>query len=76
MRVLGVGFEAALTLRMLATTLRRDATELGDTHWRHCARMDPTRAIKASAHQLSHIIFAIVTDGHEYSDQPLLEAKQ
>ena len=61
-------------LRMSALTLRRDASELGDAHRYRCARIDPPRAIKATAYQLARIIFAMVTDAHEYSDQPLLEA--
>ena len=57
---------AGQALRMSAMTLRTSQSVLGDRHRKRCARMDPPRAIKASAHELARIIYAMVTKGSEY----------
>ena len=51
---------------MAAMTLRHSQCALGDKHRKRCAKMDPPRAIKASAHHLGRIIYSMVTKGNEY----------
>ena len=53
---------AGQALRMAAMTLRRDSSLLGAAHRRRCMRMDPPRAVKATAYQLARIIYAMVTN--------------
>ena len=57
---------AGQALRMAAMTLRHSRCALGDKHRKRCAKMDPPRAIKASAHHLGRIIYSMVTKGNEY----------
>ncbi len=63
-------------LRMSAMTLRRNSSLLGDAHRSRCLRMDPPRAIKATAHQLARILYSLVVNKSEYSEKPLHEANQ
>ncbi len=60
---------AGQALRMSAMSLRRSQCPLGDRHRKRCSRMDPPRANKATAHELSRIIFAMVTKGEEYMER-------
>lgn len=62
-------------LRMSAMTLRRGSSKLADVHRRRCARMDPPRAIKATAYQLARIIYAMVTGQKRYDERPQIESE-
>ena len=53
-------------LRMAATTARRDKSAIGAAHRRRLARMDTAKAVKATAHQLARLIYAMLTKGEEY----------
>ena len=53
-------------LRMAATTARSDKSAIGAMHRRRLARMDTAKAIKATAHQLARLIYAMLTRGEEY----------
>ena len=66
---------AGQALRLAAVTLRRDSSLLGAAHRRRCMRMDPPRAIKASAYQLARIIYAMVTNAREYTEEPMRAAE-
>ena len=57
---------AGQALRMSAMTLKNSQCALGDKHRRRCIRMDSPRAMKATAHELARIIYAMVTKGVEY----------
>ena len=60
---------AGQALRMVALTLRSSKSYLGEAHRARCRRLDPPRAIKASAHQLARLIYAMVWYGEEYSEK-------
>ena len=53
-------------LRMAATSARRDKSAIGAAHRRRLARMDTAKAVKATAHQLARLIYAMLTRGEEY----------
>ena len=53
-------------LRMAATSARRDKSAIGAAHRRRLARMDAAKAVKATAHQLARLIYAMLTKGEEY----------
>ena len=53
-------------LRMAATTARSDRSAIGAMHRRRLARMDTAKAVKATAHQLARLIYAMLTRGEEY----------
>ena len=53
-------------LRMAATAARRDKSAIGAAHRRRLARMDTAKAVKATAHQLARLIYAMLTKGEEY----------
>ena len=49
--------------------LRSSKSYLGEAHRARCRRLDPPRAIKATAHQLARLIYAMVWYGEEYSEK-------
>ena len=53
-------------MRMVATTARGDKSAIGAMHRRRLARMDTAKAVKAAAHQLARLIYAMLTRGEEY----------
>ena len=57
---------AGQALRMAAMTLRNSKSFLGAKHRNRCWRLDTQKAIKASAHQLGRLIYAMVTKTTEY----------
>lgn len=63
-------------LRMAAMTLRRDSGLLGSAHRSRCVRMDPPRAVKATAYQLARIIYSMVTNRREYSEVPMMASER
>ena len=58
-------------LRMAASTARNSKTALGAAHRRRLQRMDPGRAVKATAHQLARLIYALLTRGEAYVERNL-----
>ena len=60
-------------LRMAATTARNSKTALGAAHRRRLSRMDTAKAIKATAHQLARLLYAMLTRGEEYVGRDLAE---
>ena len=60
-------------LRMAATAARRDKSAVGAAHRRRLARMDTAKAVKATAHQLARLIYAMLTHGEEYVARDIAE---
>ena len=60
-------------LRMAASTARNSRTAVGAAHRRRMHRMDTARAVKATAHQLGWLIYAMLTHGQEYVERDLAE---
>ena len=58
-------------LRMAATTARGDKSAIGAAHRRRLARMDTAKAVKATAHELARLIYAMLTRGEEYVERDL-----
>lgn len=65
-RVLNVAGQA---LRLAASTARHSNSFIGAAHRARLARMDTAKAVKATAHQLARLIYAMLTHGHEYVEQ-------
>ena len=58
-------------LRQAASTARNDKSVIGATHRRRMARIGKQPAIKATAHQLARLIYALLSRGEEYLDRGL-----
>ena len=58
---------------MAATTARGDKSVIGAMHRRRLARMDTAKAIKATAHHLARLIYAMLTRGEQYVEQDLAD---
>ena len=58
-------------LRMAASTARNNKTAIGAAHRRRLARMDSAKAVKATAHQLARLMYAMLTRGEEYVERDL-----
>jgi transposase len=61
----------AQILRQAATTARNDKGVIGATHRRRMARIGKQAAIKATAHQLARLLYALLSRGEEYVDRGL-----
>jgi len=60
---------AGQALRQAALTARRSESFIGATHRARLSRMDTAPAIKATAHQLARLIYALLTKGEPYVEQ-------
>src|SRR5574343_779638 len=60
---------AAQALRLAAAALRSSQSALGAYYRRLCARMDKPKAVTAAAHKLARLIYAMLTQGQEYTDR-------
>ena len=60
---------AGQALRMAASTARHNRTFVGACHRARLRRLDSARAIKATAHQLARLIYAMLTRGEEYVER-------
>jgi transposase len=60
---------AGQVLRQAAANARRSNTFIGASHRARLARMDTAKAIKATAHQLARLIYAMLTKGQDYVEQ-------
>jgi len=60
---------AGHALRQAAANARRSHSFIGACHRARLARMDAAKAIKATAHQLARLIYALLTKGQAYVEQ-------
>jgi len=60
---------AGQALRMAATTARHSQSFIGAAHRVRLQRLDHGRAIKATAHQLARLIYAMLTRGEDYVER-------
>jgi len=60
---------AAQALRLAAAALRSSKSALGAYFRRLCSRMDKPKAVTAAAHKLARLIYMMLTQGQEYTDQ-------
>lgn len=59
----------AQALRMAALALRNSQSALGAYFRRMCGRLDKAKAIRATAHKLARLVYAMLTKGSEYVDR-------
>lgn len=64
---------AGQALRMAATSARNSQSFIGAAHRARLSRLDTPRAIKATAHQLARLIYAMLTRGEAYVDRGMEE---
>lgn len=64
---------AGQALRQSAANARRSQSFIGAAHRARLARMDTAKAIKATAHQLARIIYAMLTKGEAYVEKGIKE---
>ena len=57
--------------RQCAVTIRRSETWLGAKHRRRLARMEKGRAIKATAHEIARLVYAMLRDGTEFVERSI-----
>ena len=60
---------AAQTLKQAASNARNDKSFIGASHRARLTRMDTSCAIKATAHQIARLIYAMLTKGQPYVEQ-------
>ena len=60
---------AGQALRLAASTARHNRSFIGACHRARLQRLDTPRAIKATAHQLARLIYAMLTRGEEYVEK-------
>ena len=60
---------AGQALRQAAANARNSDSFIGACHRARLARMDTAKAIKATAHQLARLIYAMLTKGQAYVEQ-------
>jgi len=60
---------AGQALRQAASNARRSESYIGACHRARLARMDTAKAIKATAHQLARLIYAMLTKGQAYVEK-------
>lgn len=60
---------AGQALRQAATTARQSQSFIGASHRARLTRMDKAKAIKATAHQLARLIYAMLTKGQAYVER-------
>ena len=60
---------AGQALRMAATTARHNRSFIGACHRARLRRLDTPRAVKATAHQLARLIYAMLTRGEAYVEK-------
>lgn len=56
-------------LRMAATQARHNDSYIGAAHRARLARMEKAKAIKATAHQLARLVYAMLTRGEAYLER-------
>jgi transposase len=68
-RVPRVFNRAGQALRQAAANARRSESFIGASHRARLTRMDTPKAIKATAHQLARLIYAMLTKGQAYVEK-------
>jgi transposase len=63
---------AGQALRMAASNALRSKSYIGAVHRGRLTRMDKPRAIKATAHQLARLIYAMLTKGQAYVEKGMI----
>lgn len=63
-------------LRVAASTARHSDSFIGAAHRARLTRLDHGRAIKATAHQLARLIYALLTRGEAYVEQGIGEFEE
>ena len=58
---------------MAASTARDSKTAIGAARRRRLSRMDSAKAVKATAHQLARLIYAMLTRGEECVERDLAD---
>ena len=61
----------APAVRHVETAARNNKTGIGAAHRRRLSRMDSAKAVKATAHQLARLIYAMLTRGEDYVEPHL-----
>ncbi|MDO7900324.1 IS110 family transposase [Pseudomonas citrulli] len=64
---------AAQALKQAASSARNDKSFIGASHRARLARMDTSCAIKATAHQLARLIYAMLIKGQPYVEKGMEE---
>ncbi|MCJ8204013.1 IS110 family transposase [Pseudomonas sp. RGM2987] len=64
---------AAQALKQAASNARQDKSFIGASHRARLTRMDTSCAIKATAHQLARLIYAMLTQGQPYVEKGMEE---
>ncbi len=67
---------AAQALKQAASNARNDQSFIGASHRARLARMDTSCAIKATAHQLARLIYAMLTKGQSYVERGIEEFEE
>ena len=60
---------AGQAVRLAASSARHNHSIIGACHRARLRRLDPPRAIKATAHQLARLIYAMLTRGEAYVEK-------
>lgn len=67
---------AAQALKQAASNARQDKSFIGASHRARLTRMDTCCAIKATAHQLARLIYAMLTKGQPYVEKGMEEFEE
>jgi len=67
---------AGQALRLAASSARRSDSYIGAIHRSRLARWDSARAIKATAHQLARMIYAMLTRGEAYVERSIADFEE
>lgn len=67
---------AGQALLVAASTARRSDSFIGAAHRSRLARLDSARAIKATAHQLARLIYAMLTRGEAYVERGIADFEE
>ena len=59
--------------RQCAITVRRSESWLGAKHRHRLARMEKARAIKATAHEIARLVYAMLRDSTEYVERSIAD---
>jgi len=67
---------AGQALRMAAANARHSQSFIGAAHRARLQRLDTGRAVKATAHQLARLIYAMLTRGEDYVERGISEFEE
>ena len=66
-------YDTPQAFRQCAFSVRRSETWLGAKHRRRLARMEKARAVKATAHEIARLVYAMLRDGTEYVERSITD---